>query len=419
MNDLIYKCEICGILLKSNKSRSQHVQKAHNIQPKDYYDRFLKKDGEGFCKTCKTEIQWKPGKRYSRYCSASCAMKDPEIQKHINNKETNEIRSQKYKNKSREDIEKESQKRIVTNLERYGKKGHGRNPVDLTISKPELFDVNKPFKCQLCNRTFDHRNGLSNHIKKHNISFIEYYDKYLKKDGENICKVCGTKTNFNKGSYNIYCSIKCSTNDNTEKITESLKKLYIGNDELRRKISLGVKESCKTRTQEDIDRANNKRKQTCLNLYGETNISKLENIQEKKIINSLKSKKYIMPSGKIIYVKGYEDKFLDYIFNNKLCTEDEIVVYPHSIKYIDEHGTWRLYFPDFYIPKWNLIVEVKSTYVIKHYQGEENFKLKEVFTIISGFNYISIIDNNFDSFIEIVNKNQPIKNLAGSESTKP
>lgn len=76
--------------------------------------------------------------------------------------------------------------------------------------------MSKPiFICKICGEEIYHKHLVQYHTKKHNISHKEYYDKYLKKDGDGICPVCGKETNFYslwKG-YNKHCSTRCSTLD--------------------------------------------------------------------------------------------------------------------------------------------------------------------------------------------------------------
>ncbi|MCF0116981.1 MAG: hypothetical protein HUJ61_02905 [Bacilli bacterium] len=60
--------------------------------------------------------------------------------------------------------------------------------------------------------SFNEHISFSNHIKKvHKLSIQSYYDTYLRKDGEGICKCCGKATTYyglGKG-YSNYCSSKC------------------------------------------------------------------------------------------------------------------------------------------------------------------------------------------------------------------
>ena len=52
------------------------------------------------------------------------------------------------------------------------------------------------------------------HIKWHNLTKKEYYDKFLKKENEGICLRCGKETNFINihSGYFKYCSCDCSAN---------------------------------------------------------------------------------------------------------------------------------------------------------------------------------------------------------------
>lgn len=61
--------------------------------------------------------------------------------------------------------------------------------------------------CEICNDYVD----LRTHLKKHKISSKDYYDKYLKKPNEGICKHCSKPTKFlgiYKG-YRSFCSNLC------------------------------------------------------------------------------------------------------------------------------------------------------------------------------------------------------------------
>ena len=67
-------------------------------------------------------------------------------------------------------------------------------------------------KCELCGREFSFA-GLSNHLSTtHDVSQKEYYDKYLKKDGEGLCKNCGKPTKFIKlmKGYRDCCCAECT-----------------------------------------------------------------------------------------------------------------------------------------------------------------------------------------------------------------
>ena len=67
--------------------------------------------------------------------------------------------------------------------------------------------------CKICDKEIS-SHGLGMHIKWHNLTKKEYYDKFLKKENEGICLRCGKETNFINihSGYFKYCSCECSAN---------------------------------------------------------------------------------------------------------------------------------------------------------------------------------------------------------------
>ena len=72
------KCEICG---KEFVHLGLHINYQHkNITQKEYYDRYLKQGGEGFCFTCGQPLSFVNLIRgYKHYCNAKCELADPRI----------------------------------------------------------------------------------------------------------------------------------------------------------------------------------------------------------------------------------------------------------------------------------------------------------------------------------------------------
>lgn len=104
-------------------------------------------------------------------------------------------------------------------------------------------------------------------------------------------------------------------------------------------------------------------------------------------------KRYTLPSGKVIILQGYEGMCLDYIFKHNILLETDIIYDPPTIYYTLNNIRHR-YYPDFYIPKYNTILEVKSRYTLK-IQGEDKQKAKERACIDLGYKYLIVMDNNF------------------------
>ena len=122
--------------------------------------------------------------------------------------------------------------------------------------------------------------------------------------------------------------------------------------------------------------------------------------QEKCLINMYKSKPYLLPSGAVSTVQGYEGDFLDFIFTKTLLMESDVCFdKKFRIKYMDK-GKIRHYYPDFYISKFNLIIEIKSAYTLE-IQKELN-DLKFAATKDAGYNFICIVDKNYEEFIKLL-----------------
>lgn len=69
-----YECKICGRVLQ--KKFPMHLENMHGLTRKQYYDQYLKQDGDGECKNCgeSTEFCSKAhGLGYNTFCSRSCS----------------------------------------------------------------------------------------------------------------------------------------------------------------------------------------------------------------------------------------------------------------------------------------------------------------------------------------------------------
>lgn len=102
------KCVICGFEVKNKKGVS-HFNLKHNLTSKQYYDRYIKQEHEGFCNQCGKEtkfLNWK----YQKFCSLKCSN---------NNENRKLLFSKSYK---LNDLKLIKNKRENTNLIRYGNK---------------------------------------------------------------------------------------------------------------------------------------------------------------------------------------------------------------------------------------------------------------------------------------------------------
>lgn len=116
-------------------------------------------------------------------------------------------------------------------------------------------------------------------------------------------------------------------------------------------------------------------------------------IQSYKFLNkSLKLK--IKPYNENLYYQGtYELDFLNKCENLGII---DLLKRGPTIKYDDNF----VYFPDFYIEKYNLIVEIKSTYTynLRKIKNEK----KKLACLDRGYKYLFIIDKNYSEFLEFL-----------------
>lgn len=154
----------------------------------------------------------------------------------------------------------------------------------------------------------------------------------------------------------------------------------------------------------------NKRKETWIEKYGESHPHKCKNVRDKytatiqekwgvdhpmqdagildKCVKSArKSKLYVLPSGREIIVQGYEPQALDILLAEGIL-EGQILnlrVAMPKLWYLNDKNKKSRYYPDFYIPHLNLIVEVKSEYTAK--LRPDLIEKKKQAVLDAGYNY--------------------------------
>ena len=168
---LVYKCRECGSPFVTEKGLSEHLASSHQIQPKEYYDKYVSDGTEGKCAICGTPTKFiSMGKGYYKTCP-----------------------------KCKNELVKEN-------------------------SEPQ------EKKCEECGFTITGNTAsilgsrFHTHIKKHGLSQQQYYDKYDRKPGEGFCEFCGKPTNFdslNRGYYK--CCNDCKTIRASKKRNELVK----------------------------------------------------------------------------------------------------------------------------------------------------------------------------------------------------
>jgi hypothetical protein len=277
------------------------------------------------------------------------------------------------------------------------------------------------FICEECGRIFTTRQGIGNHIGK-NYNIEEYYIKFLKEEGESICKICGEKTQFRDlfwGYKNTCSSSKCKKSYNLLKTKEAVfNKFGVENVYQLEDIKFKCRKQnykkfgfeyayqspfIKNKKTETCLKNNGvlhpmqskkiqeKSKKTCLKKYGVEFNTQVKNIFERQEKSAFHLHKY--KDLDITYRGSFELDFLENYISNI-----EILNAP-SIPYIF-NGKNKIYFPDFYIPSLNLIIECKNSYLLK--RDKNIIEAKEKATISNGFNYIIIVNKNYDCFNKLL-----------------
>ena len=132
-------------------------------------------------------------------------------------------------------------------------------------------------------------------------------------------------------------------------------------------------------------------KDTCLSRYGVEYACQNDDIHQKQIESGYKLKKHLCGLN---YQGTYEKDFIDFCINNNITlTKSPFFNY-------ELNNESKKYFPDFYYPKLNLIIEVKSTYYYNLHKKRNEAKKQSVLS--NNYNYILIMDKNYDEFVNII-----------------
>lgn len=133
-------------------------------------------------------------------------------------------------------------------------------------------------------------------------------------------------------------------------------------------------ETCKIKLKDSINKK-----------YGTDYPMQNKDIMEKSFKMSFKKKPYTLPSGKVIEYQGYENFALDDLL--KIYNEDDIVNGIQNVPelWYETSGKKHRHYVDFYIPKENKCIEVKSTFTLK--SKKDNVFDKQTYAKQQGYLY--------------------------------
>ena len=216
-------CDICNKEFKTYVGLSCHIRQSHNMTSQEYYDKYIKKEGEGFCEMCQKPTSFRNLHiGYSRFCCGKCVQNSEETKSEIQQTcldryDSKNVYASEYgKQKCRETwlenlgVENPFQSEEVkgkikqTNLERYNS--------EYSFQSKEIKDKIK--------NTKEERYGNSNYnnIKKARKTNLEKYgvDCILKR--EDVVKLKNSEENKKKQ----YNTKKKNNTFNTSKIEQEL-----------------------------------------------------------------------------------------------------------------------------------------------------------------------------------------------------
>lgn len=108
-------CKICNQKF-DNKTIGNHIRFVHKMKSKDYYDTYIKIDGEGICTVCGNPCKfWSISTGYAKTCSNVCGQLNPSTRSKI--EQTNIERYGTAHPASNDQIKEKTRE---TNLNRYG-----------------------------------------------------------------------------------------------------------------------------------------------------------------------------------------------------------------------------------------------------------------------------------------------------------
>jgi len=195
--------------------------------------------------------------------------------------------------------------------------------------------------------------------------FLDNNRGYQKFCGDRKCKYLNEKRKISiKETFDkIYGCHPMKTENVKNKLRESVVEKY-GHDNIMKYLS----ENNMFSSPFKLDSVRNKIKDTFDKRYGGHPMQS-DDVYEKNLKSRVKFKEFVLPSGNIIKVQGYENHGIKYLLDK--YEESDII---SGVKEINNHlgiikyyykGKYRKYYTDFYIKSEHKIYEVKSIWTYK------------------------------------------------------
>jgi hypothetical protein len=254
-----------------------------------------------------------------------------------------------------------------------------------------------------------------------NNSTLNYniYNKSIEKNGFYRCVVCGREsakktclfkygvdnpTKLKKISEKISINYKNKSDFEKELMKENQKNTsfdkygtwFVNTSSYKKKVKETSIEKYGVDDYRKSDVFKNKVRDIIYERYGVLNLSHMTHEFKKSWFGN-KINGLHQPSN-LKYQGTYELDFIEKYYNKVVIEKINPIQYK-----LNENNHY--YHPDFYLPKYNLIVEVKSSYTYES-DLDKNLAKKE-YSIKNGFNFIFIIDKNYSELESIFFERSP------------
>lgn len=293
----------------------------------------------------------------------------------------------------------------MTNLERYGHKNAASSQTVKEKIKETFvknYGVDNPQKSQVIRdkvkSTNKERYGVENTYQMEKVK-----DKIKETYGDDF----GFGSNFFKEKSKETCNIKYGVDYHLQRsevhkvITDTMNDLYggrgLGSSQTSSKIYDAVKEKYGNRHPMHNEEIKKRIEETYIKKCGESHYMKVVELYDEHVKKCFKHKKIFLPSGKLLNVQGYEPFAIKWLLDNGHVEEDlsicnkDIESKIGKIKYLKGERMSR-YYPDIFVIKDNLIIEVKSEYTYN--QNKEINELKKAACLEAGLNFKFMIFTN-------------------------
>lgn len=189
----------------------------------------------------------------------------------------------------------------------------------------------------------------------------EYYKNPIK------CKNCEKPIPYEKKRYNTFCSKSCSAQAGNKSRGKRSKETKLKISATMKQVSKRQFETGKRiRTGQTRCRVSFKNCKICNKLFTVKNYNETKTCSRECMIKAKQSRSYQNGSRKTYYYKGVILESSWELEIAKLLDKRKIEwIRPKPIPWTDKKNKTRLYYPDFYLPEYNLYLDPKNPYCME------------------------------------------------------